>query len=87
LGLIVNMYMVFKHIHYAFKGIDTIATMEMLYKIKVTCIADSVAMTSFDTKMPKFFCKVQGPRVLQGDAFYLDLIISHAASRCDCKRL
>jgi hypothetical protein len=66
--------MVLEHIHYAMEGIDTIATMEKLYKIKVTCIADSVAMTSFDTKTPKFFCKVQGHRVLKGDASYLDAI-------------
>jgi hypothetical protein len=67
-GLIVNVHMVLEHIHYALEGIDTIATMEKLYNIKVTCIADSVAMTSFNTKTPKFFCKVQGHRVLKGDA-------------------
>jgi hypothetical protein len=65
-GLIVDVHMVFEHIHYALEGIDTISTMEKLYKIKVTCIADSVAMTSFDTKAPKFFCEVQGHRVLKG---------------------
>lgn len=59
-SLIVNVHMVLEHIHYALEGIDTIATMEKVYKIKVTCIADSVAMTLFDTKTPKFFCKVQG---------------------------
>jgi hypothetical protein len=77
-GLIVDMHMVFEHLYYALKGVDTISTMEKLYKIKVTCIADSVAMTSFDTKTPKFFCKVQGHRVLKGDASYLDLIPSHS---------
>jgi hypothetical protein len=73
-GLIVDVHMVLEHIHYALEGIDTIATMEKLYKIKVTCIADSVAMTSFDTKTPKFFCKTQGHKVLKGDASYLDAI-------------
>jgi hypothetical protein len=77
-GLIVDVHMVFEHIHYALEGIDTISTMEKLYKIKVTCIADSVAMTSFDTKTPKFFSKVQGHRVLKGDASYLDLVPCHA---------
>lgn len=77
-GLIVDVHMVFEHIHYALEGIDTISTMEKLYKIKVACIADSVAMTSFDTKTPKFFSKVQGHRVLKGDASYFDLISCHA---------
>jgi hypothetical protein len=56
--------------------------MEKLYsKIKVTYIADSVAMTSFDAKTPKFFCKVHGHKVLRGDASYFayfDQIGSHA---------
>jgi hypothetical protein len=67
--------MVLEHIHYALEGIDTaIATMEKLYKIKVTCIADSVAITSFNSKTPKFFCKIQGHKVLKGDASNLDTI-------------
>jgi hypothetical protein len=52
-GLIVGAHMVFKHIHHVIEGIDMIATMEKLYKIKVSCIGDSVAMTSFDAKMQK----------------------------------
>jgi hypothetical protein len=82
-GLIVDVHMVFEHIHNSFEGIDTIATMEKLYKIKVSCIANSVAMTSFDAKVPKFFCKVQGHKVLKGDASYFDRIPTHADSgRC-----
>ena len=78
-GLIVDIHMVLEHIHRALEGSETIAVMERLYKIKVSCIADSVlAMTSFDTKTPKFFCKVQGHRVLRGDASYLDTIPNHA---------
>jgi hypothetical protein len=69
-----DVHMVLEHIHYALEGIDTIAMMEKLYKIKLTCIADSIAMTSFETKTPKFFCKVQGHQVLKGDASYLDTI-------------
>jgi hypothetical protein len=77
-GLIVDVHMVFEHIHNALEGIDTIATMEKLYKIKVSCIADSVAMTSFDAKAPKFFCKVQGHKVIKGDTSYFDRIPTHA---------
>lgn len=69
--------MVLEHIHYALEGIDTITTMEKLYKIKVTCIANCVAMTSFDTKTPKLFCKVLGYQVLKGDTSYLDATSTH----------
>jgi hypothetical protein len=77
-GLIVDVHTVFEHIHNALEGIDTIATMEKLYKIKVSCITDSAAMMSFDAKAPKFFCQVQGHKVLKGDASYFDLIPTHA---------
>jgi hypothetical protein len=66
---------VLEHIYYALEGIDTIAK---LYKIKVMCIANSVVVTLFDTKTPKFFCKVQGHRVLKGDASYLDTIATQS---------
>jgi hypothetical protein len=78
-GLIVDVHMVFEHIFHAINGIDTIGTMEKLYKIKVLCIADSVAMTSFDAKTPKYFSRIHGHRVLKLDALYLfDTIVSHA---------
>jgi hypothetical protein len=58
-GLIVEAHTVLEHVYHAIDGIDTIAMMEKLYKIKVTTIADSVAMTSFDAKTPKYFSKSQ----------------------------
>jgi hypothetical protein len=61
-GLMVDIHMVFEHIFHAINGIDTIAMVEMLYKIKVTCIADSVAMTSFDAKTSKHFQGSMGIR-------------------------
>jgi hypothetical protein len=77
-GLIVDAHMVFEHVFHAIEGIDTIATMERLYKIKVSCIANSVAMTSFDAKTPKYFLRLQGHRVLKLDASYFDTIMSHS---------
>jgi uncharacterized MAPEG superfamily protein len=78
-GLLVDAHMVFEHVnHGAIEGIGTIATMEKLYKIKVLCIADSVAMTSFDAKTPKYFSRLQGHRVLKLDASYFDTIVSHS---------
>jgi hypothetical protein len=58
------------------KGIGTIAAMERLYKIKVSCIADSEAMTSFDAKTPKYFSELHGHRVLKMDGSYFDTIAS-----------
>jgi hypothetical protein len=70
--------MVFEYVYHSVNGIDTIGTLEKLYKIKVLCIVDVVAMTSFDAKTPKFFSKVKGHHVLKLDASYFDAIVSHA---------
>jgi hypothetical protein len=70
--------MVFQHIYHAIKGMDTIATMEKLYKIKVSCIANRVAMTSFVAKTPKYFSKLHGHQVLKMDASYFNTITSHS---------
>jgi hypothetical protein len=75
---VVDAHMVLEHVYHAINGIDTIAVMEKLYKIKVLCIADGVAMTSFDTKTPKYISKSQGHRVLQLDSSYFDLITLYA---------
>jgi hypothetical protein len=56
--------MVFEHVYHAIKGINTIVTMEKLYKIKVLCIANSVAVTLFDAKTQKYFSRLQGHWVL-----------------------
>jgi hypothetical protein len=57
--------MVFEHIYHAIKGIEMIGTVEKLYKIMVLCIADSMVMTSFDVKAPKYFSKLHRHRVLK----------------------
>jgi hypothetical protein len=77
-GLVVDVHMVFEHVYHSINGIDTIGMLEKLYKIKVLCIADGVAMTSFDAKTPKFFSKIKGHHVLKLDASYFDAIVSHA---------
>jgi hypothetical protein len=77
-GLVVDVHMVFEHIFHAINGIDTLGIMEKLYKIKVLTIADSLAMTSFDAKTPKYFSKQKGHYVLKMDASYFDAITTHA---------
>jgi hypothetical protein len=77
-GLIVDVHMVFEHIFHSCNGIDSLGILEKLYKIKVLTIADSLAMTSFDAKTPKYFSKLKGHHVLKLDASYFDTISSRA---------
>jgi hypothetical protein len=67
----VDVHAVFEHIHHAIEGIDTITTMKKLYKIKVSCIADGLAMTYFDFKTPKFLSTTTGHRVIPMDFLVL----------------
>jgi hypothetical protein len=78
-GLIVDVHMVvFERIFHAINGIDTLGNMEKLYKIRLLTIANSLAMTLFDAKTPKYFLKLKGHHVLKVDASYFDAITSHA---------
>jgi hypothetical protein len=70
--------MVFENIFSSLEGVNTISTMEKLCKIRVACIANSVAMMLSEAKISKFFCKVQRHRVLRGDPSYFDQIPSHS---------
>jgi hypothetical protein len=76
--LIVDVHVGFEHIFHAINGMDTLAMMKKLYKIKVLCIADSITMTSFDTKTPKYFSKLQGHQVVMLDSSYFDTITFHS---------
>jgi hypothetical protein len=56
---------------------DTLARLQQCYKIKVTTIADGVAITSFDSKIPKFFSRSHGHKVVKADGSFLDSIASY----------
>ena len=77
-GLIVDAHMVFERIFYNMDNTDsTLARLQQCYKIKVTTIADGVAIASFDSKIPKFFSGSHGHKVVKTDGSFLDAIASY----------
>jgi hypothetical protein len=76
-GLIVDAHMVFERIFYNMDNSDTLQRLQQCYKIKVTTIADGVAITSFDSKMPKFFSRSHGHKVVKSDGSFFDAIGSY----------
>jgi hypothetical protein len=76
-GLIVDAHMVFERVFYNMDNTDTLARLQQCYKIKVTTIADGVAITSFDSKIPKFFSRSHGHKVVKTDGSFLDAIASY----------
>jgi hypothetical protein len=73
-GLIVDIHVVLERIHHSMSNMSTLSVMQQLVKIKVQSIADGSAITSYDQKIPKFFSKSSGHRVVKDDASFLDLI-------------
>ena len=69
--------MVFERVFYNMDNTDTLARLQQCYKIKVTCIADGVAVTSYDSKIPKVFSRSHGHRVVKTDSSFLDAIPSY----------
>jgi hypothetical protein len=51
-GLIVDAHMVLEHVNAAIEGQETITRLEKLSRLKIKTIADGLAMTSFETKLP-----------------------------------
>jgi hypothetical protein len=75
-GLIVDVHTVMEHIQVQSFGQDSIKTLESLIKLKIKTMADGLAMTSFEQKMPRFFKKATSHKVIKDDASHFDTIAS-----------
>jgi hypothetical protein len=73
-GAIVDIHIVFERVHHSMSNVSTLSVMQQLVKIKVQSIADGSAITSFDQRIPKFFSKSSGHRVIKDAASFLDLV-------------
>jgi hypothetical protein len=73
-GAIVDVHIVFERIHHSMSNVSTLSVMQQLVKIKVQSIADGSAITSFDQRIPKFFSKSSGHKVIKEAASFLDLV-------------
>jgi ubiquinone biosynthesis protein UbiJ len=75
-GLIVDVHTVLEHIQVQSFGQDSIKTLESLIKLKIKTMADGLAMTSFEQKLPRFFKKGTTHKVIKNDASHFDTIAS-----------
>jgi hypothetical protein len=73
-GLIVDVHTVLEHIQVQSFGQDSIKTLESLIKLKIKTMADGLAMTSFEQKVPRFFKKATTHKVIKDDASHFDTI-------------
>jgi hypothetical protein len=75
-GLIVDVHIVMEHIQVQSFGQDSIKTLESLFKLKIKTMADGLAMTSFEQKIPRFFKKAMTHKVVKDDASFFDTILN-----------
>jgi hypothetical protein len=73
-GLIVDVHMVMEHIQATISGQDSLGRLEKLYKLKIRTLADGLAMTSFETKVPRYFSLSSVHKVVKQDASYFETI-------------
>ena len=75
-GLIVDVHTVMEHIQVQSFGQDSIKTLESLIKLKIKTMADALAMTAFEQKIPRFFKKASSHKVIKDDASFFDTVCS-----------
>jgi hypothetical protein len=73
-GLVVDLHMVMEHIQAAIAGQDSISRLEKLFKLKIKTLADGLAMTSFETKVPWYFSQISVHKVVKHDASHFETI-------------
>ena len=66
--------MVMEHIHAAISRLDSISRLEKLLKLKIKTLADGLAMTLFETKIPRYFSQSATHKVVKVDASFFDSI-------------
>jgi hypothetical protein len=77
-GWILDPHIVMEHIYYSVTAEDTLKRLESIYKLKLVTIAQGLAVSSFENKVPKFFSKASAYKVIKDDSSYFDAIPSFA---------
>jgi hypothetical protein len=78
-GLVVDVHMVMEHVQASSiaAGQDSIVRLEKIFKLKILTLADGLAMSSFEAKVPRYFLQMSVHKVVKPDASYFDNIGSY----------
>lgn len=72
-GLIVDaQHVVLEHVNAAIEGQETITCLEKLSRLKIKTIADGLALTSFEHKLPHCFSAVLGHKIVKANASFFN---------------
>ena len=59
-----------EHIHQQITGVDSLASLGKLYKLRLNKISEAVAMTSFESTAPKFLTSSGMHRVVDAETSF-----------------
>ena len=74
----VDFHTVMEHVHHQITGIDSLSSLGKLYKLKLSTISESLAMTSFETTDPRFLTASGAHCVVNSESSYFSHITSFA---------
>jgi hypothetical protein len=73
-GLIVDVHIVMEHVYAAIEGQEVIGQLQRQIKLGILTLADGLAMSSFQTKVPRFFTKQGAHTVIKNDSSFFSEI-------------
>ena len=76
-GLIMSMFTVLEHVHASFSGSPSLERLNQLYKLKINDLNKGLAITSFDSRWPKYFMKNQLVGAISNDQSFFDRVPSY----------
>ena len=75
-GLIVDVHIVMEHVYAAIEGQEVIGQLQRQIKLGILTLADGLAMSLFQTKVPRFFSKQGAHTAIKNDSsFFREVII------------
>ena len=54
-GFLVDFHTLMEHVHHSITGVDSLKQLQNVYKLKLSTISESLAITSFEVSSPRFF--------------------------------
>ena len=68
-GYIVDFHTAMEHLHQQITGVDSLASLGKLYKLRLKKISEGVAMTSFEVNNPRYFTATGNHVVVDTESF------------------
>ena len=76
-GFVVDFHTVMEHIHQQITGMDSLASLGKLFKLRLKTMSESVSMTSFEVQSPRFLTSSGAHSVVDSEASYFTHIVSY----------